>query len=278
MAMADIKRGLEAAGGDARAYFASKPPETEALLHFRYVLGRNLTKAGTFAGVEEGLKSFLEVDHLCASTTEIGNEARAFIPGLLLRLGREKECLAFLKKVCGSDLDDIYRRNDRRSAPRPPANAGALSLAHAAMLCVFKLRILQDLYDLDEADLAIGERLPAEIFDEICSYLIGEATKTDAAIMSAIGKDRDLTPEIETVEQDLRDLRAYIENIDPDYFDAIDQPDKYKKMQPAYEPELPITEALAQTYDAWAETPGAFVMFLEVTTRPEDMAEDEHVD
>ena len=30
MAMADIKRGLDAAGGDVRSYFASNPPEAEA--------------------------------------------------------------------------------------------------------------------------------------------------------------------------------------------------------------------------------------------------------
>lgn len=87
MAMADIKRGLDAAGGDVRAYFASDPPEAEAHVHFRYILGRNLTKAGTKASVEEGLRSFLEVDKLCASKPEVNDTAGDFIPGLYLRLG-----------------------------------------------------------------------------------------------------------------------------------------------------------------------------------------------
>ena len=97
MAMADIKRGLDAAGGDVRSYFASNPPEAEAHIHFRYILGQNLTKAGTKASVEEGLRSSLEVDKLCASKREIDDTAGDFIPGLYLRLGREKECLAFIK-------------------------------------------------------------------------------------------------------------------------------------------------------------------------------------
>ena len=146
------------------------------------------------------------------------------------------------------------------------------------MLCVFKLRILQDLYDSNGADFALGNKLPAELFNECRSYLIGEATKTDANIMRTIDKREDLLPEIDIIEEDLLDLRAYIDALDANYFDAIAKPDKYKKMQPAYEPELPITEALAQTYDAWAETPGAYVMFQEIRTRDTRESEDEDDD
>ncbi|GAB7335857.1 hypothetical protein MBLNU13_g08120t2 [Cladosporium sp. NU13] len=116
------------------------------------------------------------------------------------------------------------------------------------MLCVFKLRILQDLWDLNAADFALGNKLPAELFNDCRSYL------------------------------DLLDLRAYIDALDANYFDAIANPDKYKKMQPAYEPELPITEALAQTCDAWAETPGAYAMFQAICTRDNRESEDEDDD
>lgn len=37
----------------------------------------------------------------------------------------------------------------------------------------------------------------------------------------------------------------------------IMDPENYKKMQPMYQPELPIVQALSQTYEAWAETPEA---------------------
>lgn len=271
MAMADIKRGLDAAGGDVRSYFASNPPEAEAHIHFRYILGRNLTKAGTKASVEEGLRSSLEVDKLCASKREINDTAGDFIPGLYLRLGREKKCLAFIKGKCKGDLDAIYSWNDH-TAPRPQANAETLSLAHASMLCVFKLRVLQDLWDLHAADFALGNKLPAKLFNECRSYLVGEATKTDVNIMRAIDKREDLLREIDVIEENLLDLRAYI-----DAFGAA-KLEKYKKMQPAYEPELPITEALAQTYDAWAETPGAYVMFQEICTRETRESENEDDD
>lgn len=67
---------------DFQAYFASNPPEAEAHIPFRYILGRNLTKAGTKASVEEGLRNFLEVDKLCASKPEVNDIAGDFIPGL----------------------------------------------------------------------------------------------------------------------------------------------------------------------------------------------------
>ena len=182
---------------------------------------------------------------------------------MYLRLGREK--------------DAIYSWNDH-TAPRPQANAETLSLAHASMLCVFKLRVLQDLWDLHAADFALGNKLPAELFNECRSSLVGEATKTDVNIMRAMEKREDLLREIDIIEEDLLDPRAYIDALDANYFDAIAKPEKHRKTQPAYEPELPITEALAQTYDAWAETPGAYVMFQEICTRETRESEDEDDD
>lgn len=96
--------------------------------------------------------------------------------------------------------------------------------------------------------------------------------------MRSIDKREDMLPEIDIIEEDLSNLCAYVDALDANYFDAIAKPDKYKKMQPAYEPELPITEALAQTYDAWAETPGSYVMFQEICTREIREPEDENDD
>jgi hypothetical protein len=270
MAMADIKRGMDAAGGDARSYFASSPPEAEAHLHFRYILSRNLIKAGTLVGVQEGLRNLLEVDHLSsASRREADSTASDFIPALYLRLGRDRECLAFLKDKCKSaEVDDLYRYHiDSSRTARPHPNAQNLNLARAAMLCVFKLRILRDLRDLDQADAALGNKLPAELFNECRSYLVGEATKTNPQLMQAIDKRKSLKWDVHKIEMDIQNLGEHIDDLNEEYFDAIADPEKYRKMQPAYEPELPITEALAQTYDAWAETPGAFAMFQKIRSR-----------
>lgn len=206
MAMADIKRGVDAAGGDFRSYFASNPPEAEAHLHFRYILSRNLIKAGTLAGVQEGLQNLQEVDKL--SSAKAKDTASDFIPGLYLRLGRDKEFLSFLQEKCKTvDLDDLYRFHiDADGTARPHPNAKNLNLAGAAMLCVFKLRILRDLLDLDQADTALGTKLPAELFAECRSYLIGGATKTDPHLMQAIDKRESLKWDIQSVEMDIRNL------------------------------------------------------------------------
>lgn len=270
MAMADIKRGMENSGGDFHSYFVQQsPPEVDAYLQFRYILARNATKAGTLAGVEEGLRNFLEVDRLSASGRDIKKSVSDFVPGLFLRLGRDKECLSFLQDKCNTkDVDDLYRFHvDGNRTARPHPNAAALTLAGAAMLCVFKLRILRDLRDLHQADAALGNKLPAELFAGCRSYLIGEATKTNPQLMEAIDRRKDLNWDIHLVEMDIQNLGEHIDDLDGEYFDAIADPEKYRKMQPAYEPELPITEALAQTYDAWAEMPGAFAMFQEICAR-----------
>jgi hypothetical protein len=97
--------------------------------------------------------------------------------------------------------------------------------------------------------------------------LIGEATKTNAHLMQAIDRRQSLKWDIPKVEMDIQNLGEHIDDLDEEYFDAIADPEKYRKMEPAYEPEFPITEALAQTYDAWAETPGAFAMFQKIRAR-----------
>jgi hypothetical protein len=107
---------------------------------------------------------------------------------------------------------------------------------------------------------ALGNKLPAELFNESRSYLVSEATKMDGARLKAIDKREDLKPHIQKIEADLHDLYGYINAPDVDYFHALADPEKYRKMQPMYQPELPITEALMQTYDVWAETPGVFAI------------------
>lgn len=38
-------------------------------------------------------------------------------------------------------------------------------------------------------------------------------------------------------------------------------------MQPMYQPEIPIVEALSQTYEAWVETPGALELWQELSLK-----------
>lgn len=125
------------------------------------------------------------------------------------------------------------------------------------MLCLLKVRIHVDLQNLDHADGFIGDKLPTELFDQIRSYKIGPATKIDADRMKAIEKREDLKPHLQKIETDLQYLHTYINALNSDYWAALADPEKFRKKQPMYQPELSIIEALSQTYDAWAETSGA---------------------
>jgi len=258
-ALENVKQGLAQSGGDFRAYHQSSPVELESCHHYRYILARNYIKVNTFAGINEGLKICVEVAKLDVQNKQNGQTAREFVPGLYLRLGQDQKCYESLKAKCNGDMEEIYRC-DQNGIPRRTAKKEDFSLAHAAMLCVFKLRILRDLRDLDRADTALGNKLPAELSNESRSYLISEATKMDAARMEAIDKREDLKPHMQKIEADLHDLYGYINALDADYFHALADPEKYRKTQPMYQPELPIIEALMQTYDVWAETPGVFAI------------------
>jgi hypothetical protein len=160
-AMEHIKHSVEDSGGDPRAYFQSSPVEVEAYLHYRYVYARTLIKPNTRSGVIQGLDCCLEVAKLDSKNKQNGQSAREFVPGLLLRLGRDQECYDFLKQKCNGDLEEIYRSENDGS--RRSVKAEDLSLAHAAMLCLLKLRILRDLRSVDQADSALGDKLPAEL-------------------------------------------------------------------------------------------------------------------
>jgi hypothetical protein len=261
--MEHIKHSMEDSGGDPRAYFQSSPVEVEAYLHYRYVYARTLIKPNTRSGVVQGLDCCLEVAKLDTKNKQNGQTAREFVPGLLLRLGRDQECYDFLKQKCNGDLEEIYRSENDGS--RRTVKAEGFSLAHAAMLCLLKLRILRDLRSLDQADSALGDKLPAELFHESRSYLISPVTKMDPARMKAIEKREDLSPHVLKIETDLQHLRGYITALNKDYFNAIADHEKLRKMQPMYQLELPIVEVLSQTYEPWAETPGAFALWQELS-------------
>jgi len=210
-----------------------------------------------------GLENFLEVAKLSRSTRKIKQTASDFLPGLYLRLGQDQKCYDILKEKCEGELEEIYLLRED-GAHMTPVNAANFSVAHAAMLCVLKLRILRDLRDLDQADMALGNKHPAELFIECRFYLIGEATRMDSARVEAIDKREDLDSYMQDIEDDLLDLRVYIDLLEPNYLHSLKQPETYRNLQLTDQPEHPITEALVQTYYAWAETPGAFAIFQEI--------------
>lgn len=261
--MADVKRNIEASGGGYEAYFRSCPPAAESFLQCKCILAINNIKMGTLAGTLEGLRHFLEIDRLSmgANAREVRRKTSDHIPGLLLRLGWDQECYRFLKEKCNGRLEAIYRCDVQSGIPDRPANAENFSLAHASMLCVLKLRIIQDLQNLHQADIALGNKLPSELFSEVRSYLISEALRTQPDFMEAIDKRVPLPDFIKVFSWDVRNLRHYIDALDIDYWDALQYPDENMKLQPMHDSELPIAAALEQTFDAWAETPGSFALF-----------------
>ena len=255
-ALEHLKQRLEEnPSANPRDFFASHPDDINAYLHVRYIYARAILRLGTRAGVSGALKSCLEIASMDGSNEQNGQDARDHVPTLFLRLGRDQECYDFLKEKCVGDLEGIYACENGSLCQ--PADAQKLSLAHAAMLSLLKIRILIDLRHLQSADDFVGDKLPTELSDQIRSYNIGAATRIDPSRMKAIEKHEDLVPLMKKLKSGLRDLRVYVTALNKNYWDALKDPEKYKAMQPMYQPELPIIQALSQTYEAWAETPEA---------------------
>jgi hypothetical protein len=272
--LAEITPAIEALGGDYAAYFEACPPVADSFLQCECILARHYVEMSTLAGTLEGLKHFLEVDKLTVggNPRDVRRMTSDFIPGLLLRLGWDQECYKFLKEKCNGRLEAIYRCDVKSGIPVRPANAENFSLAHASMLCVLKLRIIQDLRNLHNADIALGNKLPVELFNECRPYLISEALRTYPEFMELIEKRAPLSDFIKVFSWDVRNLSCYVDALDIDYWDALQYPEEYVKMQTMYDSELPIALALRQTFDAWAETHGSFALFHEIcTTRGREM-------
>ncbi|KAM0715024.1 hypothetical protein Q7P37_009489 [Cladosporium fusiforme] len=240
-ALEDVRLGLQASPfSNPQDYFATEPMELGAYLHYRYIYARAVIRLGGHDGVSLALDNCSEITRLDKNNLKNGQTAREFVPGLFLRLGRDQECYDFLKKYCVGNLEEIYAGEG--GSLRQPARAE----------------------NLNHADEFLGNKLPAELFNQIRSYKIGPATKIHPARVKAIEKREDLTPFLSKIEAELLQLRSYVNALDSDYWPAIADPEKYRKLQPMYQPELPITEALSQTYDAWAETPGALELWQEL--------------
>jgi hypothetical protein len=206
-ALEHLKHSLEEnPNTNPRDFFASHPDDVNAYLHVRYIYARAVLRLGTRSGVSTALNSCLEIASMDRNNEQNGQDARDHVPTLFLRLGRDQECYDSIRQKCVGEMEEIYACDN--GTLRQPADVNKLSLAHAAMLSLLKVRILIDLRNLQSADEVVGDKIPTELSDQSRSYKISGATKIDAARMKAIEKHEDLVPLMKKLKAELRDLRV----------------------------------------------------------------------
>lgn len=195
---------------------------------------------------------------------------RDLIPGLYIRLDRYQECYDFLKwwSIRPNNLNDW--ENDSEPFLNIK-NANALealvgfgrahhTLTHYAMLYLFKVRMVLNIVAIELVIKHTEAKLPPQLLEEVLSHITNSALKNNSALWQDIKNCEHLhkhkTPLLAQLDALLRTIDGY----NRAYLLGVVEPEShYNAKPPMYAardiPEMQV--ALAQTYDAWLETPGS---------------------
>lgn len=134
------------------------------------------------------------------------------------------------------------------------------ALPHRAMLCLLKWRLGSDLTTLENASIAAGDKVPAELLDAIRSHMLNPAAHNNIALKRDVENGRDIDGHLDQLEQQVNYLFNTLQYFNEHYWGAVVEPGSHLTARPPGYSLDDVSEmqlALAQTYDAWAETPGA---------------------
>lgn len=247
------------------------PNHENPTLHCSYAFA--LLKVRTRTAVQSALKQLLEC--LRVDTGSKSN-AQLWIPCLHLRLGEDQKCYNYitwsLEHVAAgypdwatSDLSQLYTTNANAFEPfdaleqRSGSNNWSIRFL---VLLLLKLRLLFELGELKarcELSSTARNKLPAEVWLHVRSYLIGPATMNNRPLMNALAEGKDLSPCISELETEVHMHCLRSAKLSRKFLPALkeyvmsgrhllddDSPDFFQ-----------TRPALSAIFDAWAETPGA---------------------
>jgi hypothetical protein len=193
------------------------------------------------------------------------------VPALHLRLCREQACYDFIKwghtiaqdedyDSGNTDLPHINIENDNAFEPLEVLDLGYAALPHRAMLCLLKSRLRSDLQALKNASIAAADKVSAELLNGIRSHMLSLAAQNNATLVRDVENGRDVKGHIYQLEQQVETLFDNPNDANRYYWAAVVEPGSHLTARPPHYSAGTISEmqlALAQTYDAWAETPSA---------------------
>lgn len=196
---------------------------------------------------------------------------RDLVPALYLRLSREQACYDFIKWWYTRAQDENYDSGNTDLPHLDIENADAFEpldtlkmkyadLPHRAMLCLLKWRLQTDLQALKNASIAAGGKVPAELLNGIRLQMLSPAAQNNTALISDVENGRDIGGHISQLEQQVDALSNALQDSNKHYWAAVVEPGDHLTARPPHYSQGTVSEmqlALAQTYDAWAETPGA---------------------
>lgn len=238
----------------------------------RYALVESLLQIKTHAAVDAAHGHVMDLLRL---STSDNMGVRYMAPSLKLRLrDREAECYDFCKAWVVADHDDTLDeidcgtlrggKEDVMESPRDIFDGEFLELGHTVAVTLIKVRLLLDVRALRDMRLAgLGKKLPAEI---------EELVKNDVVCTSVIAGRRDVidgTAEgiVEDLEAQVGTLIRAVGKYNASFWPILRNPGRHMKARPDYYSPKSLEEAQMQlhsSYDAWAETEGAFAVLDEM--------------
>lgn len=158
------------------------------------------------------------------------------------------------------DLPYLDIENANAFEPLAALDTNHASLPHRAMLFSLKWRLHSDLQALKTASIAAGDKVPAELLDAIRSHMLNPVAHNNATLMRDVENGRDIDGHIGQLQRQLDALFYTLQYFNEHYWAAVVEPGSHLTAHPPHYSLGSVSEmqlALGQTYDAWAETPGA---------------------
>ena len=248
---------------------------TRGYMRARYALVEAILQIKTYAAVESAHDHVMDLLRLNASDT-MGVLFMA--PDLKLRLrDREAECYDFCKAWIRAYMDSTIEdfdsgaikggKEDVLENPEGIFDQEFMQLGHTVAVTLIKVRLLLDVRALRDMRLAgLPKNMPAEIEDLIRRGVVST---------SEIAGRRDImdgTAEgvVEDLEAQVSGLIKAVAKYNSSFWPILRSPGRHMKARPGYYSSKSLEEAQMQlhsSYDAWAETEGAFAVLDEMLGR-----------
>lgn len=128
------------------------------------------------------------------------------------------------------------------------------------MLYLVKLRLFLSIESTELVTQITTNRIPADLLTQVQSHMTSPVMKGNAALMKDIEANNDLSKYKDPIERELSGLQNLVHKANKHYWSGVLEPTNHRNVRPEYYFAGDVSEmqlALAQTYQAWLETPKA---------------------
>ncbi|KAF1810768.1 hypothetical protein P152DRAFT_483496 [Eremomyces bilateralis CBS 781.70] len=248
-----------------------KIQSTRPYMRARFTLVEQFLQVKTYPAVGAALGHLEGMLQLCRGDN-LG--VRDYMPSLYLRLGRDQDCYDFVKWWQTTGQSSTYDWGNMDNPYLDVKGADAfeeadyfdthfgVGISNAAAVTLLKIRLLQSLRALDHATASAGGKAPPTANEEV-RKLVTSSIVTGNPEMMASG---DHSVQIIKLERQVQGLIQNIAKMNEFFWPAMLSPREALASVP--EMYAPGSKAHAnltvqQSYNSWAETPGAIDMLRE---------------